>query len=398
MYIRHLSLTNFRNFTQLELELPTHVVLLHGSNAQGKTNLLEAIYYLATSRSPQTTTDHDVINWSADQEELVSYVRLATEVMVGDRARQIEIVIQKELGRESANANRGRLRKQIRVDRAKRRALDLIGQINVVLFMPQDMALVDGPPSGRRRYLDVALCQVDPEYCRALSRYNRVLSERNALLRQWHQRQRDPDELSYWNDQLVSYGVTVVHRRRDAVSELNQRAAELHDRLSGGAERLQLVYQPTFPVQPNDTAGSLSDAYQSTLDHYRQREIERGMTLIGPHRDEVRFVVNDEIDLGKFGSRGQQRTAVVALKLAEVTWMHQRTGEWPILLLDEVLAELDANRRDFLLAQVNGVEQTLITTTDPAFFDVALLAEMTLLRVEAGQVLLEHASDANCET
>jgi DNA replication and repair protein RecF len=239
---------------------------------------------------------------------------------------------------------------------------------------------------------------VDPEYCRALSRYNRVLSERNALLRQWHQRRMDPDELNYWNDQLVSYGVTVAHRRRDAVSELNQRAAELHDRLSGGAERLRLVYQPTFPVQPNDTAGSLSDAFRSTLGHYRQREIERGMTLIGPHRDEVRFVVNNEIDLGTFGSRGQQRTAVVALKLAEVTWMHQRTGEWPILLLDEVLAELDAQRRDFLLAQVNGVEQTLITTTDPAFFDATLLADMMLFRVEAGQVLQERASDANGET
>ena len=195
MYIRNLSLTNFRNYLQLELEFPARVVLLHGSNAQGKTNLLEAIYYLATSRSPQTRADYELINWSVDQGELVSYARLAAEVMTGERTRQIEIVIQMEPGRESATANRGRLRKQIRVDRAKRRALDLIGQINVVLFMPQDMALVDGPPSGRRRYLDVALCQVDPEYCRALSRYNRVLAERNALLRQWHQRSTDPDRI-----------------------------------------------------------------------------------------------------------------------------------------------------------------------------------------------------------
>jgi DNA replication and repair protein RecF len=260
------------------------------------------------------------------------------------------------------------------------------------------MALVDGPPSGRRRYLDVALCQVDPEYCRALSHYNRVLAERNALLRQWHQRRTDPDEMSYWNDQLVGFGVTIVHRRREAVIELNERAADLHARLSGGAERLQLVYQPTFPVQPEDTEEGISRAYRSALGDHRQREIERGATLIGPHRDEVRFVINNEIDLGRFGSRGQQRTAVVALKLAEVAWMHQRTGEWPILLLDEVLAELDSQRRDFLLAQVNGVEQTLITTTDPAFFDDTLLAEMALFRVEAGRVVQERAHDGNCAT
>jgi DNA replication and repair protein RecF len=252
------------------------------------------------------------------------------------------------------------------------------------------MALVDGSPSGRRRYLDVALCQVDPEYCRALSRYNRVLSERNALLRQWHERRRDPDELVYWNEQLVDYGVTVMLRRRDAVIELDRRAAQLHHLLSGGVERLRLAYEATVPIEPQDDAARLDSAYRAELTQNRQREIERGMTLIGPHRDEVRFLVDDRIDLGKFGSRGQQRTAVVALKLAEVDWMRQRTGEWPILLLDEVLSELDAERRAFLLTQVNGVEQALITSTDPNVFDAEALAGMTLLRVEGGRVVEER--------
>jgi DNA replication and repair protein RecF len=392
MYICHLSLTNFRNYVQLELELPTSVVLLHGSNAQGKTNLLEAIYYLATSRSPQTASDRELINWTIDEKDMMPYARLETQIRLGDRSRQIEIVLQKEPLKGGVHGEQTRLRKQIRVDRVKRRALDLVGQINVVLFMPQDMALVDGSPSGRRRYLDVALCQVDPEYCRALSRYNRVLAERNALLRQWYERRTDPDELTYWNEQLVGHGAIVMLRRRDALTELDQSAAELHHLLSGGVERLRLEYESTFAVKPEDDAASLADAYQSELAHQRQREVERGMTLIGPHRDDVRFLVNDRIDLGKFGSRGQQRTAVVALKLAEVEWMRQRTGEWPILLLDEVLAELDTRRRDFLLAQVNGVEQTLITTTDPAAFDAALLADMTLLRVENGQVLKERST------
>lgn len=393
MYIRHLSLTNFRNYTRLELALPARVVLLHGANAQGKTNLLEAIYYLATSRSPQTTSDRELINWVADQQEMVPYVRLTTEVMRDGRSRQIEIVLQKEplAGGTPPSGERTRLRKQIRVDKAKRRALDLVGQINVVLFMPQDMALVDGPPSGRRRYLDVALCQVDREYCRALSRYNRVLGERNALLRQWHERRVDPDELGYWNEQLIGYGTTVTLRRRDAVTELHQRATELHHQLSGGVERLRLIYQSSIDVNPADGVERLGDTYRAELARRRSQEIDRGMTLVGPHRDEVRFLVNDQIDLGTFGSRGQQRTAVVALKLAEVHWMRQRTGEWPVLLLDEVLAELDAERRDFLLAQVNGVEQALITTTDLAFFDAEFLADITVLKVEGGRIFEEGA-------
>jgi len=394
MYIRHLSLTNFRNYTRLELALPARVVLLHGANAQGKTNLLEAIYYLATSRTPQAVTDRELINWIADQEEMVPYARLTTEVMRAGRSRQIEIVLQKEPvgGGDPSSEDRMRLRKQIRVDKAKRRALDLVGQINVVLFMPQDMALVDGPPSGRRRYLDVALCQVDPAYCRALSRYNRVLTERNALLRQWHERRIDPDELTYWNEQLVDYGATVILHRRDAVAELDRRVANLHQQLSGGVERLCLVYESTVPVDEEDELDRLGDTYRAELKRQRRQELDRGVTLVGPHRDEVRFVVNDRIDLGRFGSRGQQRTAVVALKLAEVDWMRQRTGEWPILLLDEVLAELDAERRDFLLAQVNGVEQAIITSTDPTFFDAEFLAEMTLFKVEAGRVLEERTT------
>jgi DNA replication and repair protein RecF len=394
MYIRHLSLTNFRNYTRLELALPARVVLLHGANAQGKTNLLEAIYYLATSRSPQTVTDRELINWIADQEEMVPYARLTTEVMRAGRSRQIEIVLQKEPvgGGDPSSEDRMRLRKQIRVDKAKRRALDLVGQVNVVLFMPQDMALVDGPPSGRRRYLDVALCQVDPAYCRALSRYNRVLAERNALLRQWHERRSDPDELTYWNEQLVDHGAAIILRRRDAVAELDRRVARLHQQLSGGVERLCLVYESTVPVGEEDDLDSLGDTYRTELKRQRRQEFDRGVTLVGPHRDEVRFLVNDRIDLGRFGSRGQQRTAVVALKLAEVDWMRQRTGEWPILLLDEVLAELDAERRDFLLAQVNGVEQAIITSTDPAFFDAEFLAEMTLFKVEAGRVLEERTT------
>jgi DNA replication and repair protein RecF len=393
MYITHLSLTNFRNYVRLELSFPERVILLHGANAQGKTNLLEAIYYLSTSRSPQTSSDRELINWIANEDELLPYTRVATDVARGGRQHQIEIVLQKEPVGGDPEGERTRLRKQIRVDKAKKRALDLVGQINVVLFMPQDMSLIDGPPSGRRRYLDVALCQVDPIYCRALSRYNRVLSERNALLRQWQERRIDPDELSYWNRQLVNHGVIVMLARRDAVTELNQRASELHYQLSGGLERLRLIYESTVPINADDDTEALEATYRAELARQHRDEIRRGMTLVGPHRDELSFLANGRIDLGTYGSRGQQRTAVVALKLAEVSWMRRRTGEWPVLLLDEVLAELDASRREFLLSQVDGVDQTLITTTDPAFFDPAVLTTTSLLKVEGGRVFEERASE-----
>jgi DNA replication and repair protein RecF len=207
------------------------------------------------------------------------------------------------------------------------------------------------------------------------------------LLRQWNERPIDPDELAYWDEQLISYGVTVTLARRDAVLELNEQASEFHYQLSGGLERLRLIYEAKVPVKLDDKAEQLRETYRTELARRRRHETERGVTLIGPHRDELCFLVNERIDLGTYGSRGQQRTAVVALKLAEVEWMRARTGEWPILLLDEVLSELDARRRDFLLTQVNGAEQTLITTTDPSFFDPDLLSDMYLLKVEGGRVV-----------
>lgn len=387
MHIRHLSLTNFRNYARLELELSPQVILLHGDNAQGKTNLLEAIYYLATSRSPQASSDRELINWVADQEEMMPYARLMAEVVRGDRVRQIEIVLQKEPLKGAVNGERTRLRKQIRVDKAKRRALDLVGQLNVVFFMPQDMALVDGSPSGRRRYLDVALCQVDAEYCRSLSRYNRVLASRNALLRQ--ERRVDPDELAYWDEQLIGLGAVVMLRRRDAVLRLEEWATARHQQLSGAAEYLRLIYQPTMSLDLEDDAQHLQTTYRAELTRRRRQEFERKATLVGPHRDDVNILTNG-VDLKKFGSRGQKRTAVLAIKLAELDWMRERIGgEMPILLMDEMLAELDVARRRFLLDQVvsSAVEQVIITTSDLGMFDPGFLSGARPLEIKGGRIL-----------
>ncbi|HIQ02436.1 MAG TPA: DNA replication/repair protein RecF [Anaerolineales bacterium] len=398
MRVRSLSLENFRNYARLELEWPDRLVLLCGANAQGKTSLLEAIYYLATGRSPLTSTDRQLINWSAEREGL-AYAHLWAEVAQRDRVREVAIAL--SLVR---TANGGlRLQKRIRVDRQVRRRRDLAGCLNVVLFLPQDLDLVAGPPAGRRRYLDETLCQVDADYCAALETYSETLRQRNALLRHLAEEGGDPGQLDPLDERLSASGVVVSQGRRRLIADLSHHASRIHGDLTGGQEWLRLAYRPNFdPARPpaldyqmglalEEPAGppvgvsgeDLVAAFRERLRLRQRDEIERGMTLTGPHRDEMRFFVG-EVDLGVFGSRGQQRTAVLALKMAQVAWMRETTGEAPVLLLDEVMAELDRRRRGFLLAQVDGVEQALLTATDLEMFSPAFRQRAALLRVEGG--------------
>jgi DNA replication and repair protein RecF len=405
MHIRYLSLTNFRNYARLELALPRRSLLLYGANAQGKTSLLEATYLLATGSSPITSLDHQLIKWEAEAEGL-PYARVWAEVVRRDRIEELEVVLEKK---PLANGTT-RLQKTIRVDRVRKRRADLNRRLNVVLFMPQDVELVAGPPAGRRRYMDNTLCQVDGVYCAALERYTAALRQRNAALRHLRDEGGDPAQLAPFEEVLAHEGVVVANGRRELVAALSQRADRIHQQLTGGAEWLRLGYQPNFDLaappalryqmelglQPYGgtplrvgTEG-LVVAFRQALLARRADEIARGVTLIGPHRDELRFVAGSpaqgthEVDLGIYGSRGQQRTAVLALKLAELEWMREQTGEAPVLLLDEVLAELDATRRRYLLAQVDSVEQTLLTATDPEMFSVDFRQRAVLWEVQQG--------------
>lgn len=398
MRIRSLSLENFRNYARLEYEWPDRPVLICGANAQGKTSLLEAIYYLATGRSPLTSTDRHLINWTAQREGL-PYVYLRAEVEHQDRVREVSLA----LSLEPDAGGRLRLHKRVRVDRQVRRRSELSGCLNVVLFLPQDVDLVAGPPSGRRRYLDETLCQVAPDYCAALEVYTKTLRQRNALLRHLAEEGGDLGQLDPLDERLARSGVVVSQGRRHLIADLSRLAARIHSELTGGQEWLRLSYQPNFdPAYPpaldyqmglalEEPAGpptgigpeDLVAAFRQRLHRRRQDELERGMTLTGPHRDEMRFFTGD-VDLGVYGSRGQQRTAVLALKMAQLAWMRQITGESPVLLLDEVLAELDWGRRKFLLAQVNGVEQAFLTATDPEMFGAAFRKRAMLLWVEGG--------------
>jgi DNA replication and repair protein RecF len=397
MLLAHLSLTNFRNFIRLEAALPAGPTLLLGANAQGKTSLLEAIHYLVAADSPHAASDRQLVNFLA-QDEPTPVARLVGEVQRADRLVRVEI----RLVLEKVNGEEPRLRKDILLNGVRRRVGDLAGLFNAVLFLPEDLRVLEGPPAERRRYLDLALSQADPHYAAALAEYGRILTQRNALLKQLGENAGGADQLEFWDHQATDAGAALFRGRALAVRELEGLAAPLHSELTHGAETLRLEYLPALPaVDPGDGQIGLPmpettdwtslphaawrDRFLSALVQLRPEDVQRGSTLVGPHRDELRFLSNG-IDLRPYGSRGQNRTAMISLKLAEVEWLRQRTGEWPVLLLDEVLAELDQERRRDLLARVARSQQALLTSTDEALFDEGFRSRSTIWQIHAGRL------------
>ena len=387
MYLKHLSLTNYRNYVRLEQDFPERTILVQGENAQGKTNLLEAIYYLATTRSPLIGSDRHLLNWQV-REEPLPFARLVGEVERSGAGERIEITLVRE------GQGEGRLARRIRVNGVDKRAVDLLGRLNVVLFLPQDTDLVCGAPALRRRYLDVTLCQVDALYTRHLQRYNRVLVQRNSLLRRLRERRDDPAQLNYWDEQVARWGALVTARRVQAVRRLEEVAAAAQPELTGGAERLALRYEASIPLPaveeapagPDEAPPALEESALAALGRARPRDVGAAMTTVGPHRDELRFLVGG-VDMGLLGSRGQQRTVALALKLAEARFMERETGEVPVFLLDDVLSELDRARGQYLLRAVDAARQVIITTTDLAQFPQEFLERAVRWRVKRGAIV-----------
>ena len=402
MFLKHLSLTNFRGFTRLDLDIPRGVVLLTGANAQGKTTVLEAIYFLAAFTSFQTHTDRQLINFTeAAKKDSTAVTRLIAEYQHSRGRHRIEVrLILDPIG----VVNGQRLRKEVLLDGVKKPVSDAIGQFNAVIFVPQMSQIIEGAPEDRRRYLNLALAQSTPGYARTLSDYNQALTQRNALLKMLGERGGDSDQLEVWDDALARLGSQIIQWRIEAVGQIERLASRVHHELTHGFESLRIAYDPAFDPLPRpegqlglkmdtviDRSGldlkEIQSSFRLRLRDLRGEEIARGVTTIGPHRDELRFIAN-KVDLGDYGSRGQVRTALLALKLAEVNWMKERTGEWPVILLDEVMAELDLQRRADLLQYAGGSEQVLFTTTDlklfvPEFVDATEVWKVYDGRVEA---------------
>ena len=404
MHLTQLSLTNFRNYSRLDLSLPRHMTLLQGENAQGKTNFLEAIHYLITARSSHASTNQQLINWLAD-EEVLPYARLEGQIERQDAPCRVSITVMKE---PVSNGQGFRLRRQIELNGLQRMPAQFLGELLVVFFSPHDIDLVDGSPSGRRRFLDVALCQLDSQYCQSLRRYNATLAQRNSLLRYLRRGRGRRSELEVWDEQLISPGAYLIAHRWHAVDALDRLSQPFHGKLTDGQERLGLYYAPSFDptqapplnyqlplpfgvlrtqreawsgLQSNDIAA----AFREKLRNVRKQEIEQGVTLIGPQRDDIHFLVNG-VDMTTYGSRGQQRTTALSLQLAQHALMIDERGEEPILLLDDVMSELDNRRRTALMALIDGTGQVIITTTTWEDFPPDFLTRTHCLTVRAGQI------------
>jgi DNA replication and repair protein RecF len=406
MYITHLSLTNFRNFARLDVDVPAGAVMLVGDNAQGKTSILEAIYFLATYTSFHADHDRELINFLTTREN-PAVARIVAGFNLAGRDHRLEVRIIQELTGVNGAA---RVRKEVLFDGVKLKIHEAVGRFNAVLFLPQMMRVLDGAPEERRRYLNLALAQVLPRYPEALSSYNQALGQRNALLKQLHETGGDTDQLDFWDEQLSASGAQLIYHRIRAIQEIERQAARIHHELTRGGEVLRFVYQPAYDPLPrpsgqyslpldapvdrtNLTVEQIRNGFRKGLSAQRSDEIARGVTSIGPHRDELRFLENG-IDLGTYGSRGQVRTALLALKLAEVAWMKQKTGHTPVLLLDEVLAELDNLRRADLLERLAVSEQTLLTTTDLDLFSPEFVTGATIWRIRSGRLEPEVKREA----
>jgi DNA replication and repair protein RecF len=399
MFLKHLSLTSFRNFTRLDVEVPRRIVLLVGDNAQGKTSLLEAVYFLAAFTSFQTHADRQIVNFYEAKKNELTVTRLVAEYQRSKSRHRLEArLILEPMG----VLNSQRLRKEILLDGVKKPINEVIGHFNAVIFLPQMSQIIEGAPEDRRRYLNLALAQSTPAYARVLSEYNQALTQRNALLRLLGERSGNGDQLEVWDEALTRLGAQVILWRIEAIQQIERLASRVHSELTRGSEILRLSYEPAFdPLpRPNGQLGlkmetvvdrsrlelnEIRDSFRARLRDLRSEEIARSVTTIGPHRDELRFLAND-IDLGNYGSRGQVRTALLSLKLAEVNWMKDRTGEWPVILLDEVMAELDLQRRADLLKYVGESEQVLFTTTDLNLFTPEFVEKAEVWKVDGGKV------------
>jgi DNA replication and repair protein RecF len=396
MYLRDLDLEEFRVYRHFSLRLSPTGLRVIGANASGKSSLLEAIAMLATTRSPRSNAEREVINWESGKDFGVppfARVRAVIARLAGDA--EIEITLQADPDRP------GTVRKQIKLAGRAVRAMDAVGTLKAVLFSPEDVSLVSGPPSGRRRYLDLTISQMDGLYLRSLARYGRVLAHRNGLLKALARQGVRPgsaaatSQLAFWDGELIALGSVIVARRYVIVDRLAELAAERFKRLTVEGS-LTVTYRPTFALDslgrhlvaapPDQVQAVVARELEQSLALARSDELRRGATLVGPHRDDLAFAVGG-LDLATYGSRGQQRLGVVALKLAETALMSDVAGEPPVLLLDDVMSELDASHRTFVTTSAAQIgAQVLVTATDAELLDRADLAGLPRLDIEKGTV------------
>ena len=335
MVIKSLKLKNYRNYDLLDLNFDPNTNILYGDNAQGKTNILEALYLSGTTKSHRGTKDRDIIQFGYDESHI--------ETIVEKRGTcfQIDMHLKK-------NSPKG-----IAIDKIPiRKAGELFGIVHFVFFSPEDLNIIKEGPSGRRRFIDLELSQLDKIYLSNLSNYNRIINQRNSLLKDLYGQKNLMDTLDIWDMQMAAYGTKVLEARKNFIKQVNEIISDIHFKLTGGKERISISYEASN--------GNMS--LEEALKRYRERDMRMKSTTVGPHRDDICFTTDSGLDVRKFGSQGQQRTAALSLKMSEIELVKQVIKDTPVLLLDDVLSELDKHRQNYLLDSINNI-QTIITCT-----------------------------------
>lgn len=345
MKLERLQLKDYRNYVDLTLDFSHSLNIFLGENAQGKTNILESIYVLALTKSHRTSNEKDFIRWGQDFAKIKGFVERKQQ------HTELEIVI----------SSKGRKTKINTLE--QRKLSDYIGSLNVILFAPEDLALVKGAPQGRRKFIDMEIGQVNPHYLYQLSQYQQLLKQRNQYLKKVAEtKQLDQLFLDVLSEQLATSGSQVLFFRYQFLQKLERWAQEIHDQISHQKEQLTLEYEPSLAIQVEDSQEKIQQIFLTTLKENQERDLRRQTTSVGPHRDDLQFLVNEQ-NVQKFGSQGQQRTTALSVKLAEIELVKEEIGEYPILLLDDVMSELDDDRQMQLLTAIEGKVQTFLTTT-----------------------------------
>lgn len=334
MYIKSIELSNFRNYKELSMEFHPEKNILYGDNAQGKTNILEALYFCGMTKSHKGSKEKEIIRMNEKEAHIRMYIE----------KKGVSRRIDMHLKRNKA--------KGVAIDGIPiRKSGELLGLVNIVFFSPEDLGIIKHGPSERRRFVDMELCQLDKVYFHDLTKYNQVVNQRNNLLKQIALDKSLLPTLDIWDEQLVEYGTKIIRRRQKHLKELNEVIIPIHEKLSGGREQLTLGYE----------ANTSAEDFGIKIAMNRERDLFQKVTTTGPHRDDVEFAIAD-VDIRKYGSQGQQRTAALSLKLAEIEIVKRMVGDLPVLLLDDVLSELDRNRQHYLLDSIQDI-QTIITCT-----------------------------------
>ena len=360
MFIKRLQMLNYRNYNVLDISLGPHVNVFMGDNAQGKTNILEAIYYCAFAKSHRTSKDKELINWNGE------HAFISVDVGRERLDKSIDISILKD-GKKSIRINKIKIKK----------IGELFGNFNVVMFSPEDLRIIKDSPGVRRKFIDMELCQLNPKYYYNLVQYNKVLNERNILLRN---RNTSSEMLEIYDMQLVEFGYNIIRDRIKYIESLNKYAEKIHSDITSGKEKINFKYISTIKDLEN-----IKENFYTLLEKNRSKDCDRGITSIGPHRDDFFVYIND-IDTKSYGSQGQQRTAVLTMKFSSLEIIKELTGEFPVLLLDDVLSELDFNRKKYILSTIGQI-QTVITCTGIEDLYEYLDEKAKVFKVKNGEIV-----------